>query len=66
MPEPESVARRGMRPMRDVLVRTVLRTSPMEYALRTECLLGLDSSFSEERDRREARLAGCGGETSFT
>ena len=67
VPEPESVARRGRRPIRDALeVRIVLRTSPTEYALRIECLLGLESR-SEERDGlREARLAGRGVETSFT
>ena len=56
-----------MREMREALeVRTVLRTSFIEYALRTECLLGLDSISEEPRDRRDARLVGCGGDTSFT
>ena len=58
-PEPESVARRGTRPMRDALeVRTVRRTSPIEYALRKECLLGLDSISVEREDFREARFVG--------
>ena len=61
------MARRGRRPIRDALdVRTVLRTSPMEYADRIECLLGLESRSEEREDLSEARLAGSGGETSFT